>query len=92
MKSELHNGLCEYLGELKAEKDQTFEWIEKDNLIERINAVNLLLGLDEKELTFLEKIKNIHDERKIIKNVSSFVNGWYRFKISCHAVWLGFCN
>jgi hypothetical protein len=59
MKAELQNNLCEYLGELKAEQDHTFDWIEKDSIIEKINAINLLLGFDKKESTFLEKIKSI---------------------------------
>lgn len=59
MNQELKNELCNYLGELMAESEQTFDWIEKDRITEKINAVNLLLGFTDRKETWMEKLKKI---------------------------------
>jgi hypothetical protein len=57
MKKELENLLCEYLGELMCLSDNTFDWNEKEKVLQKIDAVNLLLGTQrlEKRLSWLEK-------------------------------------
>jgi hypothetical protein len=57
MKKELHDLLCEYLGELMHKDETTFEWLERERVIEKINAVNVLLEIGEKRKTFLEAVQ-----------------------------------
>ena len=56
MNETLKNELCEYLGQLMHEKENEFDWIKKDKIIEKINAVNKLLDIDNYEETWYEKI------------------------------------
>ena len=65
MEAILKDALCDYLGQLMAERDATFDWIEKDGLIQKINAVNLILGFEHKEETWFEKVAtNLHSLTK----------------------------
>jgi hypothetical protein len=57
MKEELQNLLAEYLGELMYRDENTFDWIEKEKIIEKINAVNVLLEIGEKRKSFLEAVQ-----------------------------------
>jgi len=59
MKQELQNLLAEYLGELMHKKENTFDWIEKDKVIAKINAVNELLDIGERQTTFMEAIQHV---------------------------------
>ena len=59
MKVELQNLLAEYLGELMHKKEGTFDWIEKDRIITKINAINELLDIGEHQTTFLEAIQHV---------------------------------
>jgi hypothetical protein len=59
MKQELQNLLAEYLGELMHKKENTFDWIEKDKVIAKINAVNELLDIGEHQTTFMEAIQHV---------------------------------
>jgi DNA repair exonuclease SbcCD ATPase subunit len=52
----LKNDLCQYLGQLMYEHENEFDWILKDKLAEKINAVNKLLDIDKHEKTWYEKI------------------------------------
>jgi DNA repair exonuclease SbcCD ATPase subunit len=52
----LKNELCQYLGQLMYEHENEFDWILKDKLAEKINAVNKLLDIDKHEKTWYEKI------------------------------------
>lgn len=52
----LKNELCLYLGELKHKHENEFDWILKDKIAEKINAVNKLLDIDCPEKTWYEKL------------------------------------
>ena len=52
----LNNLLAEKLGELLYQKDNCFDWEEKDNIKEKINAIYVLLDIDKKEETFMNSI------------------------------------
>lgn len=52
----LKNELCQYLGQLMYEHENEFDWILKDKLADKINAVNKLLDIDKHEKTWYEKI------------------------------------
>jgi DNA repair exonuclease SbcCD ATPase subunit len=52
----LKNDLCKYLGQLMHEHENEFDWILKDKLAEKINAVNKLLDIDKHEKTWYEKL------------------------------------
>lgn len=54
MSNELHDSLCEYLGGLLHKLDNTFDWIEKEKVIIKVNACYVLLGIEKKEITFME--------------------------------------
>lgn len=56
MNKTLKNELCNYLGELMNDHEHEFDWILKDEIIEKINAVNLILGFDNKIKTWYEKV------------------------------------
>lgn len=55
----LRNQLCEYLGELMYEHEHCHDWIKKESLSEKINAVNLLIGFDSNRKTFSTQVKEI---------------------------------
>jgi hypothetical protein len=57
MEEELQNLLAEYLGELMYLDENTFDWIEKEKITEKINAVNVLLGIGEKRKSFLDAVQ-----------------------------------
>jgi len=52
----LKNELCQYLGQLMYEHENEFDWILKDKIAEKINAVNKLLDIDKHEKTWYEKL------------------------------------
>lgn len=52
----LKNELCQYLGQLMYEHETEFDWIIKDKIAEKINAVNKLLDIDKHEKTWYEKL------------------------------------
>jgi hypothetical protein len=65
MDKELQDRLLIYLGELKHQQENTFDWMEKDSITEKINAVNLLLGFNTKEKTWFEKVaENINNQKQ----------------------------
>jgi hypothetical protein len=49
MKKQLEDLLCEYLGELKNDIANEFDWIRKERLLQKEDAVNLLLEMEPKE-------------------------------------------
>lgn len=53
----LKNELCTYLGELTYQYENEFDWETKDLIGVKINAVNVLLGIDDREKTWFEKLK-----------------------------------
>lgn len=59
MNQQLEDLLAVYLGELLYKKDNCFDWIEVEKLKEKINAVYVLLGVEKKEKSFMEAIKEI---------------------------------
>ncbi len=61
MNEELKDMLCEYLGELMHNRDTTFDWIEKDKIIEKINAINVLLEVNHKEETLGDRLMQAVD-------------------------------
>lgn len=65
MSKELQLLLAEYLGELMHQSDNTFDWIEKDKITMKINAVNELLEIGEQKKTFMDAIKEIAKDGKI---------------------------
>lgn len=65
MSKELQLLLAEYLGELMHQSDNTFDWIEKDAITRKINAVNVLLDINEQKKTFMDAIKEIAKDGKI---------------------------
>jgi len=56
MNEVLKNELCQYLGQLMYEHENEFDWILKDKIAEKINAVNKLLDIDKHEKTWYEKV------------------------------------
>ncbi len=48
--------LAEWLGELEYQKDHEFDWIEKARIIRMINAIRVLLNIEEIH-TVLETMK-----------------------------------
>jgi DNA repair exonuclease SbcCD ATPase subunit len=52
----LKNELCQYLGQLMYEHENEFDWILKDKIAEKINAVNKLLDIDKHEKTWYENL------------------------------------
>lgn len=67
MTEQLGNLLAIYLGELMHQRDNTFDWIEKDKVTAKINAVNVLLDIDHKEKTWFQKVAEELKELKKIK-------------------------
>lgn len=57
MNNSLRDNLLEYLGELMYLSDTEFDWIKKDELNKKINAVNILIGFDTHRETFFDKFK-----------------------------------
>jgi len=57
MTDKLRDDLAKYLGELMYERDLEHDWIKKDSIIKKINAIDVLLGIDSKEKTWYEKLK-----------------------------------
>lgn len=69
MNKELEDMLCTYLGELLSESENTFDWIEKDKITEKINAVNVLLEQPVRMVTWYEKVsEQLINFDKIKKN------------------------
>jgi hypothetical protein len=60
----LKDELCLYLGQLMYYHQNEGDWIKKDKIAEKINAVNKLLDIDSHEKTWYEKLTN---ELKTIK-------------------------
>ena len=58
MKQELYDLLCEHMGKLLHQQENTFDWIAKEQLTRELNAVRLLLGIDYQEESWLTKVKN----------------------------------
>lgn len=56
MKKELENNLLEYLGELMHQSENEFDWIEKDKIVRKINAVNTLLGIPGEIKSTMQKV------------------------------------
>ena len=56
MNEELKDMLLAYLGELMHQKDNTHDWAEKDKVINKINACNLLLGFEAKDKTWIQQL------------------------------------
>jgi len=56
MNKELKDMLLIYLGELMYEKDNTHDWAEKDKVINKINACNLLLGFETNDKTWIQQL------------------------------------
>jgi hypothetical protein len=56
MSAELENLLLAYLGELMYQEEQTGDWMDKDAISVKINAVNVLLDIPEQRLTWYEKL------------------------------------
>lgn len=62
---ELKTELCKYLGELTYLYENTYDWIEKDKIGNKINAVNELLDInDVKESWFKLVAKEVSKELK----------------------------
>lgn len=59
MKPELQNLLAEYLGELLHKEENTFDWIEKDKVTRKINAINELLDIGVQKKTFMDAILEV---------------------------------
>jgi hypothetical protein len=57
MNKDLELLLAEHLGELIYQRDNTYNWIEKDRILRKINAINELLEIGEKQPTYLDAIK-----------------------------------
>jgi hypothetical protein len=51
MNEELKSLLCVYLGDLLFKIENEYDWIEREGVIEKINAVNVLLGIGERMKT-----------------------------------------
>lgn len=62
---ELKTELCSYLGELTYLYENTYDWIEKDKIGNKINAVNELLDINDiKESWFKLVAKEVSKELK----------------------------
>ena len=61
----LKDELCLYLGQLMYHHQNECDWILKDKICEKINAVNTLLDIDAHEKTWYEKLAK---ELKSVKN------------------------
>lgn len=59
MNETLTNELCTYLGTLKQEYDSSHDWLVKEELGSKINAIELLLDVKRSHIPFGEKIRNI---------------------------------
>lgn len=59
MDEKLKTLLLEYLGELMYDHQNTFDWIGKDSISEKIKAVNVLLETEYEPVTFLSQVKDI---------------------------------
>lgn len=58
MDKQLTDLLCEHMGKLLHQQENTFDWIAKEQLTRELNAVRLLLGIDYQEESWLTKVKN----------------------------------
>lgn len=68
MKEELKDMLLVFLGELMYEKDNTHDWIEKNKVINKINACNLLLGFDATNKTWIQQLaEELNSKKRIDK-------------------------
>lgn len=56
----LRNELCTYLGELKQEYETTHDWIEKEELGSKINAIEFILNVRKTHKTFSEHVISIY--------------------------------
>jgi hypothetical protein len=58
MKEELIDLLLEYYGELMQERDSTnsHNWPKRDSIIKKMNAINLLLNVNNKQKTTITLI------------------------------------
>ena len=56
MNETLKQKLYQYLGQLMYYHEKEGDWILKDKIGEKINAVNKLVGIDGKEQTWYEKL------------------------------------
>jgi hypothetical protein len=48
-----------YLGDLLYKRDNTHDWIEREKVIRKLNAVYTLLDIDKNEQTFSDFAKQI---------------------------------
>ena len=56
MNSELQSLLYTHLGELMHQQENEFDWIEKNRITEKTNAVYTLLEIDKKEESTMRRI------------------------------------
>lgn len=63
MEQSLTDALSEYLGELMHKQENTFDWIEKEVITRKINAVYVLLDIDKREESWLEKVRKALTEK-----------------------------
>ena len=64
MKQELTDLLLEYYGELMQERDSCHDWCKKDDIIHKMNAINVLLTQKIKQKTTMQ---NVFEQLKLIK-------------------------
>jgi hypothetical protein len=67
MNDNLKNELCLYLGTLLHKENNTFDWMEKDVITKKINAVNTLLDINEHKQTWYQKVAQNLKKAIIIK-------------------------
>jgi hypothetical protein len=60
MNEELKNLLCVYLGELLFKFENEYDWINRDGISEKINAVNVLLGIADRKQNFGQLVEEFY--------------------------------
>ena len=56
MPEHLKSELAYYLGQLMHQHENEFDWIEKDKISEKMNAVYTLLNINKHEKTWYQKL------------------------------------
>ena len=61
MKQELRDLLLEYYGELMQERDTftQYNWKQRESIIEKMDAIDLLMGFPKSKITNFEQIRQI---------------------------------
>lgn len=59
MTKELENLLATYLGELLHRKENCYDWIEREAIIRKINAIYTLLDIKGHEKTFVDGVEKL---------------------------------